>query len=506
MNSKLRLILLLFGTLNLSINSYSQNSYVDSLNLALKQAKQDTLRIKLTMELGEAIYINEPKDAIDLWTETKTLCEKSLIKVSTAALRKFYLRYLASAFNNIGYVSSNQGGVSKALKFYGQSLEIQKELADQLGIASTLNNMGLIYKYQGDISNAIEYYHRSLKIYENMSDKPGIAITLSNIGVIYDSQGESRKAIDYFFKSLKIREEVGEKFAIAHSQFKIGSVYMNKGEISKALDYFNKSLKIREDINDKEGVSYCLNLIGQIYRNRGETDNSLKYFQKSLQLSKEIDDKKGEISSLNFIAEIMLKNGNMVKAQENAYQGFELANELGFPEFNVQTASTLKKIYRKQGKYKDALKMYEFEIQMRDSINNQETKKASIKKQFQYEYEKKAAADSVKHTEEQKVKNAQLQAQAASLKQEETQRYALYGGLLLVIGFSLFVFNRFRVTQKQKKVIEEQKVLVDKAYEQLHEKNKEVMDSITYARRIQRALITPDAYIDKVLNKLNKNS
>ena len=103
------------------------------------------------------------------------------------------------------------------------------------------------------------------------------------------------------------------------------------------------------------------------------------------------------------------------------------------------------------------------------------------------------------------MKNAQLQAQAASLKQEKTQRYALYGGLLLVIGFSVFVFNRFKVTQKQKKVIEDQKVLVDKAYESLHEKNKEVMDSIHYAKRIQRALITSESYIEKQLKKLSND-
>ena len=56
--------------------------------------------------------------------------------------------------------------------------------------------------------------------------------------------------------------------------------------------------------------------------------------------------------------------------------------------------------------------MYELEIQMRDSLINYDNRKAGIKKQFQYEYEKQAAADSVKHAEEQKVKNAQLQAQA----------------------------------------------------------------------------------------------
>ena len=112
----------------------------------------------------------------------------------------------------------------------------------------------------------------------------------------------------------------------------------------------------------------------------------------------------------------------------------------------------------------------------------------------------------MKHAEEQKVKNAQLAAQSASLKQEKTQRYALYGGLLLVIGFSVFVFNRFRITQRQKKIIEEQKVLVDNAYESLHEKNKEVMDSIYYARRIQRALLTSEKYIERSLNKLNRKS
>lgn len=169
----------------------------------------------------------------------------------------------------------------------------------------------------------------------------------------------------------------------------------------------------------------------------------------------------------------------------------------------MASASSLKNIYFKQNKYKETLEMYELEIEMRDSISNSETKKASIKKQFQYEFEKQAAADSVKHTEEQKVKNAQLSAQAASLKQEKTQRYALYGGLLLVIAFSGFVFNRFKITQRQKVIIEKQKVLVDAAFFQLEEKNKEVMDSIHYAKRIQTALLPSEKYIERKLNELN---
>ena len=77
------------------------------------------------------------------------------------------------------------------------------------------------------------------------------------------------------------------------------------------------------------------------------------------------------------------------------------------------------------------------------------------------------------------------------------------GSLLLVLVFSIFMFKRFKITQNQKNIIEVQKIKVDEAYEKLHEKNKEVTDSIIYARRIQRALLTNEKYFDKHLSRLN---
>ena len=55
---------------------------------------------------------------------------------------------------------------------------------------------------------------------------------------------------------------------------------------------------------------------------------------------------------------------------------------------------------------------------------------------------------------------------------------------------------------KQKKVIEGQKQLVDEAYKRLHEKNREMIDSINYAKRIQDALITSERYIENCLRRL----
>ena len=358
---------------------------------------------------------------------------------------------------------------------------------------------------QGDIPKALEYYHRSLKIQEEIKDKSGIAQSLNNIGFIYQNQGDIPKALEYYHRSLRIREEIKEKMGTASSLINIGAIYQNQGDIPKALEYFHRSLKIREEIKDKSGIAYSLNNIGAIYQNQGDIPKALDYYHRSLMIKEEIKDKQGIANSLINIASVMLQNGRVSSAQEFAIRSMQIANELGFPENIKRAAFVLKKIYKKQNNYKGALEMFELEILMRDSINNAETKKASVRKQFQYQYEKKAAADSVKNAEEQKVKNAQLTAQQAQLKQEKTQRFALYGGLLLVIAFSGVVFNRFKITQRQKTIIEEQKGLVDSAYEKLHEKNKEVMDSIHYAARIQRSLITSEKYIASHLDRLFNN-
>jgi tetratricopeptide (TPR) repeat protein len=443
---------------------YAQDPVMDSLKLALKNAKHDTTRCSI---LNEMVEVEMDEKIWPIYNEQlKTISENNLKNKNTTLLRRVYLKHLSTALNNVGFIFMNQGNIDMALNNYHASLKIQEEINDTYGLAGSYNNIGFTYLNQGDVQKALEYYNKALILRYEQNDKFGIAVLLNNIGYAYQKQNAKIKALENYKKSLNIYQELNNKRGVATEFNNIGAIYGNGGDNLKALECYKKSLQLREEIGDAEGVTY----------------------------------------SLNNISEALLNLGNISEAFNYAQKGYERALKLGYPENIKLTANRLAKIYKKQAKYEKALEMTEIYIQMRDSISNEETKKASIKKQFQYEYEKQAAADSVKHAEEQKVKNAQLQAQAASLKQEKTQRYALYGGLLLVIGFSIFVFNRFRVTQKQKKVIEEQKLLVDAAYEQLHEKNKEVMDSITYARRIQRALITPEAYIDKVLNKLNKNS
>jgi serine phosphatase RsbU (regulator of sigma subunit) len=84
-------------------------------------------------------------------------------------------------------------------------------------------------------------------------------------------------------------------------------------------------------------------------------------------------------------------------------------------------------------------------------------------------------------------------------------------GLLFVTVFSVFVFRSLKITKKQKQIIEvksreteEQKRIAEEQKHLVEEKQKEIIDSIQYARRIQRALITNEKYISKSLTKLKR--
>ena len=73
----------------------------------------------------------------------------------------------------------------------------------------------------------------------------------------------------------------------------------------------------------------------------------------------------------------MLQKEKTASALAYANRSLSIAQEMTYPQNIRDAARMLTKIYKKQNNAREALKMYELEIQMGDSINNAATKKAS---------------------------------------------------------------------------------------------------------------------------------
>lgn len=358
--------------------------------------------------------------------------------------------------------------------------------------SAALNNLGFINNDLGDIAKALEYHHKSLRLREEIGDKNGIALSFNNIGYVYNSQGDTVKALEYYHKSMQLRKELKDQIGVAYSLNNIGVIYKDQGLTSKALKYFEEALKIGEEESDKIGTGNSLNNIGLIYKMQGNDALALDYFQKSLAVRQKAGDKRGIAISLDNVANQMLRLGKIQMALDFANQGMEIAKKVGFPQLIKYSANTLKTIFKKQNKYKEAFEMYELEIKMRDSINNEETQKASVRKQLQYSYE--TQAKELKNEQDKKDFIAKEE-----LKQKEKERNYFIIGFALVILLALFMFRSYRQKQKANIIISQQK-------HEVEESKKEILDSIRYAKRIQKAHLPTDKYVENTFDRLKKKT
>jgi tetratricopeptide (TPR) repeat protein len=452
------------------------------------------------MNIGD-IYFYQGEYTLALEYYSKSL------EISAGIINK---SLMANCLMSIGNIYSNQAEYAQALKYYAKSLKISEENKDKTGVIGALKNLGNVFYYQGDYSKAIEYFTKALKVSEETGNKGHEAGALNNIGVIYLGQGDFEKALEYYFEAVKIQEEIGGEFELANCLDNIGGVYSRQHKYLKAMEYHNKGLKIREKIGDNRGIATSLGNIGVIYSDQGDYARAIDYYTQSLKIGEEIGENMQVSITLNNIASVYNKKGEYAKSIEFSERSSLMAKEIGAPLLTQNAAELLWEVNKKIGRYKESLKMYELFIATRDSIESEANQKAVIQQEYKYAYEKQAAADSITNAEAGKVKDALLTVEKAENKQhqleataQKQQAYFLYGGLGLALLFGGFIFNRFRVTSKQKGIIEQQKGKVETTLqavehqkEIIEEAHKEITDSIDYAERIQRSFLATKEVLD----------
>lgn len=419
-------------------------------NIQRLQAGNDTSTCRLLFEKIEA----EADDKI--WPryneELRILAEKHIAQERDSLLLKFYKKYLGAALNNEGVLKQNKGNSKEALMLYEKALLLRKEAGDERGIAETMNNLGHVYHTQGNIPVAIDYYRKSLAIQERIRDLEGMSTSLLNLGVIFNDQGDhdlARKSIE---QSLQILQESGDEYGLSYALNNLAKMFEVEGKLQLSLETHRKSLAIREKIHDNQGIAFSLMYIGQIEEkldSTGKTTTAESLLRRSYEAFQLADEKEGVALAGNSLAKYYQRRGFTDKALQLAEASLKTGQELGYPEIVYNSAKILYAIFKTKGKTADALKMHELYIEMHDIIVNENFRKDNIRRQFQYEYDRKAAADSLKAQEERLLLEARVE-------KEETITRATGAVLLLTILFAGFVLNRFAVTNRQKKQIQEQ--------------------------------------------------
>lgn len=452
-------------------NSASQiDKTIDSLCRVYKTVKADSGKVNALNALTQ-IYWNIDLDTALLYgNQSLLLARKSKFKSGEA-----------QAYNNLAGTHFFRGDFDKALTSNLRALTVKQQLlpngktvASAKSIASTLNNIGTLYLDMGKYEKAIHYQLRSLEIKEKLNDSLGIAKAVNNIGNIYDKQGNEKLAAQYYRRSLKLMEQLNNKGGISAALNNLGNMFLKQNQFAIALDYFNKALSIRRETEDLKGIGATLNNIGETYYEMRDYKRAVKYYNEALLILEKTGEIYGRAVALNNIGDIYTVNKDYRKALEYYVKSLSVSKESGIAELEQTTYKSISKTYALLGEYKQAYEYRDLYSNMHDSLFKKESTKQIAEMQAKYESEKYQRVNEVL-TKENEISEL-------ALHKSRLSRNSLIVGCILILILGFVLLNRYHLNRKINLKLGEQNKIIA-------EKNKDIIDSINYSKRIQDALL-----------------
>lgn len=425
-----------------------------------------------------------------LLSGTNSFAQKESVAVDTN-----YILTLIDSCKTI----NDEGGDPKSAILVGQNalalIELAIPNADPVtqrslkrAKATGLRIIGNVNKRISALSAALDHYKQSLAVAREADDLKNIGGSLLNMGAVYGDILEYEKALKCLFESVEVFEKMGSKYGMALAFSNLGVVYRSMKQDSLALEFYDQSINMYDDLEDKNGAAYQIIFMADIYKERGDIDQALEDYKFSLQMFDETADSAGKAYSIGGMGDIYQRKGDFKKAESHYLHALRIADLT----LTKDILMALRDLYHEQGRDKEAYEMYSrFEL-IKDSIVTQSNTIRITTTEMQTDFNEKQA-----QLKAEKERDAAIAAEKS--RQQKTVIISVVAGLILVVVFSVFVFNRWRLTQKQKNIIEVQKGQVEHQKKLVEEHQKEIVDSITYAKRLQEAILPPLDFVSRHL-------
>lgn len=364
--------------------------------------------------------------------------------------------YLIDALNEALRINYRNGIIESNVKLittlshrqiYDAAFEYCERFIDYLKRNNLENNLKEIYKIyaiilgkMGKYSESLQYNHQALKHYLSNNNRVQYAKTLSNISLLHLKNKQTDSAYLYSLRASEIFRELNLASEYANSLLGISEINLEKGDITNAKHYAYRALKMYNEKSVYLGLVHGYYDLGNIYSKEEKSDSAIIAYK----------------AALSYIS------------------GFTL------PDMNRDCYKALSEEYHKKGDYTNA---YNYSVKYalyKDSVADLNLKDKSLEMEVKF--------DMVKKENELQDKENKI------ALQDKQKNFLILGivGIIVLLGVS---YRSYLQKKKSNEIISGQKKLVE-------EKQKEILDSIQYAKRIQNTLL---AHADFVNQNLPEN-
>ncbi|HLP13338.1 MAG TPA: SpoIIE family protein phosphatase [Flavobacteriales bacterium] len=372
---------------------------------------------------------------------------------------------------------------TKSLPVLRKLLVKAEKLGDSLRIAKANYLIGVVYANKENYLLALDFYYKALPYAQNHQDTAFLIKCNNSIGIAFSCRRQHKKAAEYFLKNVALHKAKKNEFGVGISYNNVAIEYIELKKFTEAEKYLRECYRTLVKFKQMYYVSTVVMNLGVVRFERAQYDSALYYYRLSRDLEKKHASPVISDNTSNNLGHAFCK----LKQYDSAlyYCKYTLAHidTLNSRYTVKETYKIMSEVYHNLGDDKRAFYYLQKYHRISDLIFDDESIKKTVEDESNYNYLK--------------VENQLKLSQQQRLNEEKSNRMKLIffsaGGLLLLIALAV-VFYRFREKKKANAILTNQKNRIE--FQQ-----KEITDSISYAKRIQDSILPSHSAMQKSLGE-----
>ena len=382
------------------------------------------------------------KHAFEKRNESPKLSIELSEKAYSLADTCHYEKGKADSLLNIGFSKMHGSDHEGAYLNLFEALELFTKLNDLGGIATAQYNIAVTHIRSGNFDSAIDMLHKSLSYRESIADKIGMASCYFQLTYIHQHFNDLDSSYETGLKALNIRKELGDQLGEAAALMVLGEVYMRRNELDKAKETLAESLRLRKTSPEKMGYFASLLRWGELHALLKEYSLAQEFCLEGLKIAKEENVNMGVIRFLQMLGKIALDQNNISGAKERYLEALDYAEKFSFRSMLYEVHESLAGIFEKENDFQKAYYHFTLYNKIKEEVITLQS-------------------------------NGRLK--------------------------SVQLISKIEFAQREAEIEKARHAELHKAYFIIEEKNKEITDSINYAKRIQSGILPSE---NEVANNL----
>ena len=408
---------------------------------------------------------------IFLFGQEKARLHKNLKALDTVTSDTMRIKLL----DEVGWDTSYEN-LAVGLKYSQEALTLAEKIKFDRGIIHACNTIGTIYQDMGDATKAIAFHLRSMELAEKNNEKLSIVKSCENISIVYSSQDNQKEAIRYLLRAKSISEELKDTLSQSAVLGNLGAAYLHYPDsIRKAVEVYERALKLAEVQKNIYEIGNTMGGMSRAYLSIGDSAKSDLYMQRALKIMDSLKIYYSYSQLIMNYASMLNERGHYAKAEKLLLEALAIFRNIGMAEGEKEIWEGLADVYQNSGQLQKSIDALKRHMKMKDSLMNEDALR------HQHELE------TLYQTEKTKNENDTLKRKATL---SNTILTSLIVGCFLLLVILLVLYNRSQLRKRSNEQLEKQNAIIE-------EKNKDITDSINYAKRIQDAILPSTTLLKK---------